>query len=263
MMKGLFAGVIGLGAVGVTALQLSAQSSTSPAGSAATPSVDAGAAARSTVAATDAGTTAPSLPPPSVRTGSRTDGGALFIGDPPGRLTASADGGAVDGGDAGAADGGRTSGSDGGSQGSVSPDEVQRLRERVAALEQELARTHAAAAAQKQQVDQLDQLNQQVASLRQQLAEEQSRRQTEENAAQQSRAQQQQAVSALSAAQQQLAAGDSRVLETLESASGSLPEPAQRAIETARSSVQSGDLSAARYWLSVAISQTQQAQIKR
>jgi hypothetical protein len=70
-------------------------------------------------------------------------------------------------------------------------------------------------------------------------------------------------VAALSAAQQQLATGDSRVIDTLRSAAGALPPPAQRAVETARSAVQSGDLSAARYWLSVAIAQTQQAEIKR
>ena len=276
MMKGLFAGVIGLGAIGLTALQLSRQSSTDTAGgSASAVAVDDGGATQvAPVVAADAGTTAGSRPAPRSRAAARTDagaGGALYIGDPPGRLSASADGGGVmggggaaDAGDAGAADsGGRGATSvDAGSQGASNTDEVQRLRERVAALEQELARSRSAAA-QSQQVEQLNQLNQQVASLREQLAQEQGRRQAEENAARQAASRQEQAVTALSAAQQQLAAGDSRVMETLQSASGSLPAPAQRAVETARSALQSGDLSMARYWLSVAIAQTQQAEIKR
>ena len=273
MMKGLFAGVIGLGAIGLTALQLSRQSSTDTAGgSASAVAVDDGGATQvAPVVAADAGTTAGSRPAPRSRAAAQTDGGALYIGDPPGRLSASADGGggmggggAADAGDAGAADsGGRGATSvDAGSQGASNTDEVQRLRERVAALEQELARSRSAAA-QSQQVEQLNQLNQQVASLREQLAQEQGRRQAEENAARQAASRQEQAVTALSAAQQQLAAGDSRVMETLQSASGSLPAPAQRAVETARSALQSGDLSMARYWLSVAIAQTQQAEIKR
>jgi hypothetical protein len=269
MMKGLFAGVIGLGAIGVAAAQLSRQSGTDTAGgSASAVSADArgGTEVAPPVVAADAGTTAGSRPAPRSRATARTDGGALYIGDPPGRLSASADGGgAPDGGNAGAADAGSrgATGADAGSQAAGNTDEVQRLRERVAALEQELARYRSSTVAQSQQVEQLNQLNQQVASLREQLAQEQARRQTEENASRQAAAQQQQAVTALSAAQQQLAAGDSRVMETLQSAASSLPPPAQRAVESARTAVQSGDLSMARYWLSVAITQTQQAEIKR
>ena len=266
MMKGLFAGVIGLGAAGLTALQVSRQSgSETAAGSASVPSVDGGTAREEPpLVAPDAGAPVGSRPALRSRAASTADGGALYIGDPPGRLSASSDGGgAADAGDASGSDAGRpgSSAADGGSQGANNADEVHRLRERVSALEQELARTRSAP--QTQQVEQLNQLNQQVATLREQLAEEQSRRQTEQNAAQQARAQEQQAVTALSAAQQQLAAGDSRVMETLESTAGSLPAPAQRAVQSARTAVQSGDLSAARYWLSVAISQTQQGQIRR
>jgi len=264
MMKGLFAGVLGLGAVGLTALQLSSQSGpdTAP-GPAPTASVDAGAATQGPpLIAPDAGTPAGSRPPPRSRAAAVTDGGALYIGDPPGRLT-TADGGGSGAGGASAADAGAGSatGVDAGADASSSADELRRVRERVAALEQELAR--ARSDAQAQQVEQLDQLNRQVAVLREQLAQEQARRQAEQNAAQQARVQEQQAVTALSTAQQQLAIGDSRVIDTLQSAAGALPPPAQRAVETARSAVQSGDLSAARYWLSVAIAQTQQAEIKR
>jgi hypothetical protein len=128
----------------------------------------------------------------------------------------------------------------------------------VATLEQQLARSNSEA-----QTKQIEELNAQVAALREQLAQEQTRRQTEELAAQKARANEQAAVNALTAAQQQLATGDYRVLEQLESASGSLPAPAQGAVQSAKAAVQSGDLAAARYWLSVAISQTQRQQINQ
>ena len=254
MTKGLFAGVLGLGAAGLIAFQLSSQSGpdTAP-GPAPTVSVDAGTATPAApVASSDAGAPAGLRPPPRSRATGVTDGGALYIGDPPGRLTAA---------DGGAADAASATGTDAGADASTSADELRRLRDRVASLEQELARV--SSATQAQQVEELNRLNQQVAVLRDQLAQEQARRQAEQLAAQQARAQEQQAVTALSAAQQQLAAGDSRVIDTLQSAAGALPPPAQRAVETARSAVQSGDLSAARYWLSVAIAQTQQAEIRR
>src|SRR5438270_11070986 len=94
MMKGLFAGVIGLGAIGLTALQLSRQSGTDTAGgSASAVAVDDGGATQvAPVVAADAGTTAGSRPAPRSRAAARTDGGALYLGDPPGRLSASADG---------------------------------------------------------------------------------------------------------------------------------------------------------------------------
>ena len=135
---------------------------------------------------------------------------------------------------------------------------MRRLRERVAALEQQLARGGSDA-----QTQQLEELNRQVASLREQLAQEQARRQSEELAADQARARQREAVTTLSAAQQQLATGDSRVLDALDSASGSLPAPAQNAVQSARAAVQSGDLAAARYWLSIAIGQTQRGQLNQ
>ena len=133
---------------------------------------------------------------------------------------------------------------------------MRRLRERVTRLEQELARARSDV-----QTQELERLNQQVASLREQLAQEQGRRQQEELAAQQSRAREQEATSALARAQQQLAVGDYRVLDTLESASGSLPAPVQGAVDSARAAVRNGDLAGARYWISVALAEEQRRQI--
>ena len=249
MTKGLVAGLAGLGAATIAVLQTSR--SGGPPDPVAPPMIaPADAGAPEATGSRDGGTAAQAST--SADTGGvpvyRSDAGTLYVGGPPGRLGAGS-------GDTGSADGG------GG--GSANADELRRLRERVASLEQELARTHATAQQQQQQVEQLNDLNKQVTTLREQLAEEQQRRHQEEAAAQQARQQETQAVTALSAAQQQLAAGDSRVLETLESASPSLPAPAQRAVASARSAVQSGDLAAARYWLSVAIAQTQQGQVTR
>ena len=259
MMKAIVAGLVALGAATVAVLQTS-RSGGSPDPAAAPPmtAVDAGTATPVPAAMSrDAGSALTASTPADAGALPvyRSDAGTLYVGGPPGHLSASADAG-----DGGPTDAGS---SDGGSGGSANADEVRRLRERVTALEQELARTRAAAQQQQYQVEQLNELNQQVATLREQLAQEQQRRHQEEAAAQQAKQQETQAVTALSAAQQQLAAGDSRVLESLESAAPSLPAPAQRAVASARSAVQSGDLAAARYWLSIAISQTQQGQIKR
>lgn len=247
MVKGLFAGLAGLSAA-IGALQLQGDGGAAPAPQ--TAAADAGIAA----AALDAGASAaapdaaaPSAPDASLQVRAAPDGGPLYVGDAPGRLRTEADAGS---GDAGSADAGAQANS--GRQ----DDEVRRLRERVAALEQQLARGTSDA-----QTQQLDQLNQQVASLREQLAQEQARRQSEELAADRARAREREAVTALSAAQQQLSTGDSRVLDALDSASGSLPAPAQNAVQSARAAVQSGDLAAARYWLSVAIAQTQRGQV--
>ena len=188
----------------------------------------------------------PSAPWPAKRgsrfPAARPDGGPVYLGDAPGRLRADADAGAAD---AGPAD--RVADADGGSQ----PDEVRRLRERVTALEQQLARANASA-----QTRQLEELNQQVATLREQLAQEQARRQQEELAAQQGKAREQEATAALAAAQQQLATGDYRALDRLESVSG-LPAPVQSAVQSARTAVQNRDLAAARYWLSIALAEEQ------
>ncbi|HEX9605443.1 MAG TPA: hypothetical protein VF973_16940 [Myxococcales bacterium] len=244
MVKGLFAGLAGLGAA-VAVFQLQGDGGAGPgsapgaAGAGGGPG-DAGGGGAPMPAAR-----APDAP---LRFPRPRDGGPVYLGDTPGRLRADADADA----DAGSADGGsqadRGAQGDGGAQG----DELQRLRERVARLEQELARARSDA-----QTQELERLNQQVAALREQLAQEQARRQAEELAAQEARAREQEATSALAAAQQQLATGDYHALDTLESVSGSLPAPVQSAVQSARASIQNGDLGTARYWLSIALAEEQ------
>jgi len=135
-------------------------------------------------------------------------------------------------------------------------DEMKQLRSRIAALEQQLVRARVDS-----QTQQLWQLNGQVAALREQLAQDRARREVEAVRAEQARELTQEAVTALSDAQYQLALGNSQVLYTLESASRALPFPAQEAVQYAREAVEREDLAEARYWLSVAISEVQRAQL--
>jgi hypothetical protein len=259
MVKGLFAGLAGLSAA-VAVLQLQGDGG---AGSSATagpadadasiadrggaPDAASGAAPGPSADAGGSGTARATAPDAPLRfPAGRPDGGPAYLGDAPGRLRADADAGAADGGSAD-----RAAEADAGAQ----PDEVRRLRERVARLEQELARARSDA-----QTQELERLNQQVASLREQLAQEQGRRQQEELAAQESKAREQQTTAALAAAQQQLATGDYRALDALESVSG-LPAPVQSAVQSARTAVQNRDLAAARYWLSVALAEEQRRQL--
>jgi HAMP domain-containing protein len=74
-----------------------------------------------------------------------------------------------------------------------------------------------------------------------------------EISAEEPRAEKDQAIDELLETYQRLAAGDSEVLDALNDASAALPLPAQRAIETARAAIESEDLLAARYWISIAI----------
>jgi hypothetical protein len=246
VVKGVFAGLAAVGAA-IAVFQLQGDGGAGPdfasaapdAGisSAREPAADPGGDARP---AARGGAPAGSRPDAPLRFPPPRDGGTVYLGDAPGRVRASADA------DAGSTDGG--SQADAGAQ----SDDVQRLRERVARLEQELARSRSDA-----QTVELEQLNQQVAALRGQLAQEQARRQQEELAAQQAKAREQEAASALAAAQQRLAYGDYDVLDTLESASGSLPAPVQSAVQSARIAIQNRDLATARYWISVALSEEQ------
>jgi hypothetical protein len=248
MVKGLFAGLAGLSAA-IAAFQL--QSDGGAGAGASTASQDAPGNAPSIAgrAASDAGFAGPAadagnalvrapVPDAGIAAAAPTDGGPLYVGDAPGRLRSEAVAGAAD---AGSADRGAQAGS------ADQAEEVRRLRERVARLEQELARSRSDA-----QTQELERLNQQVASLRDQLAQEQARRQAEELAAQQAKAREQEGAAALAAAQQKLATGDYRALDLLESSAGSFPAPVQGAVNSARAAVQNGDLAMARYWLSVA-----------
>ena len=156
--------------------------------------------------------------------------------------------------DAGAPDGGTAQQPDPG----PSEAEMQTLRDQIAAVEHELATSRA-----DPQAGQLQVLNDQVAAAREQLAEEQGQREAESAAEQQALAQTQSAVDALVMAGQRLAAGDSDVLDPLDQTLPALPYPAQRAVESARESIQSEDLAAARYWISVAIAETDRSQLRR
>ncbi|HWT86564.1 MAG TPA: hypothetical protein VN177_12370 [Myxococcales bacterium] len=169
--------------------------------------------------------------------GARADAGErpLLLGtDPPGRLRptpAPPDGGASVERDAG-------------------PDDVQRelqqLRARLDALEQE--RAHA------QQVSQqLQQLTLEVQQIRQQIADAEARRQLEEQQREEREGVVQSGLDAVYGAQQRLAAGDWSIEAELSRAQAAFTGQAQRDVEAARMAVQNRDLARARALLSAAI----------
>lgn len=175
-----------------------------------------------------------------------TDGGPVLLGpDPPGRLRPtpppSRDGG-LSLPDAGAADGGpRTTQSQ----------QIEELRSRIAALEQQ-------ASLSQQQAQQLAQMNDQIQALRQQLAAADARRQEEQREAQQRRASMESAISSLAAAQDQLAAGNTGIEDALNQAQSAFSGQAQRDIQAARIALGNRDLAAARALLATAIQDAQQ-----
>jgi len=252
MVKGLFAGLAGLSAA-IAAFQLQSDGGAGAGASAAAQDASGNAPSIAGRAAPDKGFAGPTadggsalvraVPDAGMAAAVPPDGGPLYVGDAPGRLRSEAVAAA---GDAGGADGRTHAGS------ADQAEEVRRLRERVARLEQELARSRS-----DPQTQELERLNQQVASLRDQLAQEQARRQAEELAAQQAKASEQEGAAALAAAQQQLATGDYRALDLLESSTGSFPAPVQGAVNSARAAIQNGDLAMARYWLSIAQAEEQ------
>ncbi len=157
--------------------------------------------------------------------------------DPPGRLRpASADAG-VDGG-----------------PGDAGPDEVHRelqtLRARVEALEQERARSELTA-------QQLQQLTTEVQLMRQQLADVEARRVAEEQQQNAQREGVQAGVDTLIAAQQRLAAGDSGIEAELERAQASFSGQALRDVQAAREALRNHDLAQARLLLNAAIRDAQ------
>src|SRR5882724_4176440 len=151
--------------------------------------------------------------------GARADAGErpLLLGtDPPGRLRPTQpppDGGASVERDAGPDDVHR---------------ELQQLRARLDALEQE--RAHA-----------------------QQIADAEARRQLEEQQREERQGLVQSGLDALYAAQQRLAAGDASIESELARAQGAFTGQAQRDVEAARMAVQNRDLARARAMLSAAI----------
>ena len=169
--------------------------------------------------------------------GARVDAGErpLLLGtDPPGRLRPTQpppDGGASVERDAGPDDVHR---------------ELQQLRARLDALEQERA--------QAQQVSQqLQQLSQEVQHVRQQIADAEGRRQLEEQQREERLAQVQSGLDSLYVAQQRLAAGDPSIDSELARAQAAFTGQAQRDVEAARVAVQNRDLARARAMLSAAI----------
>jgi TolA-binding protein len=169
--------------------------------------------------------------------GARADAGErpLLLGtDPPGRLRptqAPPDGGAPAERDAGPDDVHR---------------ELQQLRARLDALEQE--RAHA------QQVSQqLQQLTLEVQQIRQQIVDAEGRRQLEEQQREERQALVQSGLDSLYTAQQRLAAGDASIESELARAQAAFTGQAQRDVEAARMAVQNRDLARARAMLSAAI----------
>lgn len=129
--------------------------------------------------------------------------------------------------------------------------ELQQLRARVDALEQERARNQ-------QTAEQLQQITQELQQLRQQIADAEAQRQAAEQQQQSRRAAVQSAVDALYAAQTQLAGGNAAIEQQLAQAEAAFSGQAQRDLQYARTALQNRDLAAARAYLSAAISDAQQ-----
>ena len=177
--------------------------------------------------------------PPLRGSRGRADAGPVLLGtDPPGRLRP----------DPTTADAGTTAQRDGGSDDLHR--ELQQLRARLEALEQERAQAQ-------QNAQQLQQLVQEMQQLRQQIADAEAQRQAAEQEREGRRASVQSAVDALYTAQQRLAGGNSSIEAELDKAQSTFTGQAQRDIEAARAALRNRDLSAARALLSAAISDAQ------
>jgi hypothetical protein len=124
--------------------------------------------------------------------------------------------------------------------------ELQRLRARLDALEQERARAQ-------EDSQRLQQLVQEVQQLRQQVADAEAQRLAAEQARDVRGASVQSAVDALYTAQQRLAGGNGSIEAELDQAQSAFTGQAQRDIEAARAALRNRDLSVARALLSAAI----------
>jgi len=122
------------------------------------------------------------------------------------------------------------------------------------------------------EVELLQRMNEHLQAMRQEMALREARREAEAVAAQEAIADRQAvevaaeqdalgrkrgAIEALVAAEHQLATGDSRVFGMLDAAFGDLPFPAQRSVQNAQGAVESRNLYQARYWIALAVRQTQ------
>ena len=174
--------------------------------------------------------------PPSRAPRGRADAGPVLLGtDPPGRLRPTPP----------SPDAGTTAQHDGGVDDVHR--ELQQLRARLEALEQERAQAQQNA----------QQLVQEVQQLRQRIADAEAQRQVAEQERETRRASVQSAVDALYTAQQRLAGGNGSIETELEQAQSAFTGQAQRDIEAARAALRNRDLSAARALLSAAISDAQ------
>jgi hypothetical protein len=195
-------------------------------------------AAGSAIAQADAGTPARRQRKPADAGMAQRDRPILLGTDPPGRLRPSPP--APDGGVA---------------QRDAGPDEVhreiQQLRARIDALEQERARNQEAA-------QQLQQISQEIQMLRQQVADAEAQRRAAEQQEQSRRASVQSAVDALYYAQQQLAGGNPSIDAQLSQAEAAFSGQAQRDLQAARAALANRDLAAARAYLAAAIRDAQQ-----
>lgn len=136
--------------------------------------------------------------------------------------------------------------------------ELQLLRDRVAALEQQPAQTQTDSS-----TEVLQDLNDQVARAKRQLARQQALREARSADAEERRAERDQAIDALLDVQDRLAVGDSEVVDVLERVSPALPLPAQRAVKTARAEIEQEELYTARYWISVAVAEAERTELGR
>jgi TolA-binding protein len=176
--------------------------------------------------------------------GQSDDGGPLFLGpDRPGSLKPEPPA-AHDGGVRALADAGFNS--DGGTLA-----QLQELRARIAALEQQVANSQ-------QQAQQLETMNEQIQALRDQLASMDAARQQEQQQTQAQKNAVQAGIESLGAAEQQLAVGNTSIGTLLDQAQASFTGQAQRDVQAARYALQSGDVAGARVYLSKAVTDAQQ-----
>jgi hypothetical protein len=136
--------------------------------------------------------------------------------------------------------------------------ELQLVRDRLAVLEQQLAQARTDS-----RTELLQDLDDQVARAGEQRARQQAREEARAAEAEQRRTERGEAIDALLEVSQRLATGDSDVLEALAGASPALPVPAQMAVDTARVAIDSENLFAARYWIWVAIDESEQTELGR
>ncbi len=140
------------------------------------------------------------------------------------------------------------------------PPPVARLPDpEVERLHREIADLKAVVERQASQVDtlvtSLEKVGKQVAAVRADLADAEQRQADEKQRLEARRAATSQALSGVEAALQQLSMGNSNVGDALRLTDGAFTGNAARAVQYAKAALANGDLSAARTWLSIAVSE--------